>query len=46
MDAQTLLLGVIALFQALWLFMLNDLRSRVAHLEQLHMESARAGKGP
>jgi hypothetical protein len=37
MDSQTFVLGIIGLFQALWLYLLNDLRSRVAHLERLHM---------
>ena len=46
METNTMLLAIIGLLQAPILFILNDLRSRVAHLEQLHMESARAGKGP
>jgi len=46
METNTLLLAIIGLLQAPILYILNDLRSRVAHLEALHMQSACAAKVP
>lgn len=37
METNTMLLAIIGLLQAPILYILNDLRSRVAHLERLHM---------
>jgi hypothetical protein len=46
METNTMLLAIIGLLQAPILYILNDLRSRVAHLECLHMDSAQAAKAP
>lgn len=44
MDGHALLLGVLGLMQAAVLYIVNDLRSRVAHLERQHMDFGRKGE--
>jgi hypothetical protein len=46
METNTVLLAIVGLLQAPVLYILNDLRLRMARLEALHMQSGCAAKAP